>query len=96
MTLLLSKVEKTIRVTRRREVDKIYSQETCQRLNSADHWPRSIKVILLQAQIRFGAELPADLETRLNKLNLEQLTALVTAIATANNLQEWLAGFPKN
>ncbi len=52
------------------------------------------KVILIQAQSRFGAELPADLEQRLSDYNTEQLLKLATAITTTASFKDWLAAFP--
>lgn len=53
-----------------------------------------LNVLLLQAGIRFGTALPADLAAHLNSFSLEQLTGLVTTIATSLSLEDWLATFP--
>lgn len=52
------------------------------------------KMLLMQAQLRFGPELPADLEARLAGFDSEQLTGLVGTIMTSATLPEWLATFP--
>lgn len=52
-------------------------------------------VLLLQAGVKFGPELPADLAERLNRLDAAQLTALVASIATSPTLADWLASSPE-
>ncbi len=52
------------------------------------------KILLLQAQIRYGeTALPAGLEARLGLYNSAQLTGLAATIATSPTLEEWLASF---
>ncbi len=48
------------------------------------------KIVLLQAQARFGIELPADLEARLSRYDAGQLTNLVVSINTSASLTDWL------
>ena len=50
-------------------------------------------VLLLQAQARFGSELPSYLAERLARLGVEELTQLATSLATAPGLADWLAGW---
>jgi Uma2 family endonuclease len=56
------------------------------------------EMLLLTAGVKFGSDLPADraddLAERLNRLNAEQLTALVASITTSATLDDWLASFP--
>ncbi len=52
------------------------------------------KMLLLQAQARFGTELTAELETRLSCYNAEQLMALAVSISTSPTLADWMASFP--
>ncbi len=52
------------------------------------------KVVLLQAQVRFGVELPADLETQLSQYDTNQLMALIISITTSATLADWRASFP--
>ncbi len=52
------------------------------------------EMLLLQASLKFGSNLPADLPDRLAQLDNEQLTGLVGSIATAATLSDWLATFP--
>lgn len=48
------------------------------------------EVILLQAQARFGQDLPADLAVRLETLDSAQLTALAVTLASGSDLPGWL------
>ncbi len=53
------------------------------------------KLLLRQARRKFGeAEIPAELEARLNLLTNEQLTELTDTIAVSNTLTEWLGSLP--
>ncbi len=52
------------------------------------------KMLMLQAQARFGAELPADLETQLSQYDTAQLLVLVVSISTSPTLDDWLVTFP--
>jgi Uma2 family endonuclease len=52
------------------------------------------EMLLLQARLKFGPDLPPDLEDRLTQLDIESLTGLVASIATATTLSDWLAAFP--
>jgi flagellar biosynthesis/type III secretory pathway protein FliH len=48
-----------------------------------------------QARHRFEAEkLPNDLEARLERYTIEQLTVLAGSLAISSTLEEWLANFP--
>ncbi len=53
------------------------------------------KAVFLQAQIRFGPQLPADLETTLGRYDAAQLMALLMALATSATLADWTAKFPE-
>ena len=57
------------------------------------------EVLLFQAGIKFGPDLPTDLADdlaeRLTRLDATQLTALVASIAISPTLAEWLASFPE-
>ena len=58
------------------------------------------QVLILQAQVKYGAELgatfasSAELDSRLSGYSLEQLTGLIVSIATSPTLANWLNSFP--
>ncbi len=52
------------------------------------------KIILLQAQARFGKEVPPDLEAQLAGRNLAELTLLAASLATASSPADWLSALP--
>lgn len=53
------------------------------------------KVLLLQASVRFGEELPDNVTERLNRCGLDELMALARLLATVNSLAEWLKELPE-
>ncbi len=54
------------------------------------------EVLLLQASLKFGPTLPADLEERLTRYDVEQLTGLVGSISNSATFSDWLVSFPDN
>ena len=52
------------------------------------------EMILLQANSKFGQELPADIAVRVGQLSIEQLTGLAVTLATSPGLTEWLDTLP--
>jgi Uma2 family endonuclease len=53
------------------------------------------KVLLLQASVRFGEELPDNVTARLKRCGLEELMALASLLATVDSLAEWLKELPE-
>jgi hypothetical protein len=53
-------------------------------------------VLLRQARLKFGAEnLPGDLEARLSRCTVEELTNLADGVAIVSTLEQWLVAFPE-
>jgi len=51
-------------------------------------------ILIIQAEARFGKELPENLEERLNHCKLEKLIELATLVATTSSLADWLKALP--